>query len=504
MLSAEPNSAAQLMVRSRVRASGTRARHEGTAIVLSVAAFLLVALPLPYLLRFDHSHVVTAGILAALLVALSFYSERGAITASMVFLAILGDYRRYSGYFAGFPKNDPLLLVAPAVALFLLAHALLRGRSAPATAVARLVLGLMLLMLVEVFNPAQGGLQVGFAGALIYLAPLLWFWVARSYASVAFAETFTFGMVMAIGAAATALGLYQTYFGLLPFEQQWVEQIGYQALYISDEVVRAIGFFSSSAEYQRYLIVVTVTTVALWLTTRSRLILLLPLFLLAIFLSAARGPVIMVVLGAGVVWAISARNVRAWAPRLAVAAALGGAALMAVLLLLQSSSIGGRVAPLIERQVGGLLDPGNLEKSTAKGHLQMIADGLLSGITSPAGEGLGATTFAAEKYGARSRNAEVDIANLMISVGVLGGLLYLVIVLGVLWKALRWWRVERAPYALVMVGILVATLGGWLIGGEYSVAALLWFQIGLMDRLSRESELARRRSLVRACEAGRA
>jgi hypothetical protein len=468
---------------------------------VSVGVLMLVTLPLPYLLRFDQLHVVTAAIVAVTLAALSFYSQRGAIAATMVFLALLGDYRRYAGYFAGFPKNDPLLLVAPAVALFLLAHALLRGRSSPPTLLARLVLGLMLLMLVEVFNPLQGGLQIGLAGALIYLAPLLWFWVARSYASLPFAEAFTFRVVLSVGVAATALGLYQTYLGLLPFEQQWLEQIGYQALYISDEVVRAIGFFNSSAEYQRYLVIVAVTTIALWLTTRSRVIVLLPLFLLAIFLSAARGPVVMVVLGAVAVWAISARSVHSWIPRLAVATALGGAALIGLLLFLQTSSFSGRVAPLVERQVGGLLDPGNLEKSTASGHLQMIRDGLVTGITSPAGEGLGATTFAAEKYGARARNAEVDIANLMISVGVLGGVLYLIIVLGALWRAVKWWQIERTPYALVMVGTLVGTLGGWLIGGEYSVAALLWFQIGLMDRLARDGERARHRSRAYALSA---
>jgi hypothetical protein len=497
MLSAEHPTEALVSVRPRVPASAARARPEGTAIALCVAVFLLVSLPLPYLLRFDHTHVVTSTLLATVLLALSFYSQQGAITATMVFLAILGDYRRYCSYFAGFPKNDPLLLVAPAVALFLLGHALFRDRTAPPTALSRLLLGLMLLMLVEVFNPVQGDLQVGLAGALIYLAPLLWFWVGRAYASAAFAEAFTFRMVIAVGTAATLLGLYQAHFGLLPFEQQWVEQVGYQALYISDEVVRAIGFFSSSAEYQRYLVIVAVTTVALWLTTRSRLIILLPFFLLAIFLSAARGPVIMVVLGAIAAWAVSARSVLSWVPRLAVATALGAVALIGLLLFLQSNSFSGRVAPLVERQVSGLLDPGNLEKSTATGHLQMIKDGLIAGVTAPAGEGLGATTFAAEKYGAKSRNAEVDFANLMISVGLLGGVLYLAIVFGVLWRALNWWRTERTRYALVMVGTLVGTLGGWLIGGEYSVAALVWFQIGLMDRLARDGEFVRRRTRLR-------
>ena len=214
-------------------------------------------------------------------------------------------------------------------------------------------------------------------------------------------------------------------------------------------------------------------------------------------MSAARGPVLMVVLGSVTVWAISARSVISWLPRLAAAAIIGGVGLVGLLVFLQGSSFGGRVAPLVERQVGGLLDPGNQEKSTATGHLQMIRDGLIAGVTNPAGEGLGITTAAAEKYGKGTRSAEVDFANLMISVGILGGVLYAIIGLTVLGRALRWWRIERQPYALLMVGILIATAGGWLIGGEYSVAALLWFQIGLMDRLSREGDLARRRSRAR-------
>jgi len=465
-------------------------------MLLCLGALVLVASPLPYLLRFDHDHVITSVILIVTLAALSFYSQRGAIAATMVFLAVLGDYRRYAGFFQGYPLSDPLLVVAPAVALLLLTQSLMRGRLAPPTALSRLVLGLVALMVIEMFNPIQGGIQVGVAGALFYLAPLLWFWVGRSYASLAFAEAFAFRVVLAVGVAATLLGMYQTYFGLLGFEQQWVERIGYQSLYISDEVVRAIGFFSSSAEYQRYLVIVAVTTVVMWLTLRSRLIVLLPLFLVAIFLSAARGPVLMVVLGSVTVWAISARSVISWLPRLAVAATIGGVGLVGLLVFLQGSSFGGRVAPLVERQVGGLLDPGNQEKSTATGHLQMIRDGLIAGVMNPAGEGLGITTAAAEKYGKGTRSAEVDFANLMISVGILGGVLYAIIGLTVLGRTLRWWRIEREPYALLMVGVLVATAGGWLIGGEYSVAALLWFQIGLTDRLSRESDLARRRSRV--------
>jgi len=463
-----------------------------------VAVLIVVAAPLPYLLRFDHEHYITAVILALTLGTCSFYSQRGAIVATMIFLAVLGDYRRYAGYFQGYPSSDPLLLVAPAIALLLLGQALLRGRSTRQTTLSGLVLASMLLMVVEMFNPQQGGIGIGLAGGLFYLAPLLWFWVARAFASMEFADRFTRWVVVGVGTAAMLLGLYQTRFGLFPFEQQWVDQRGYGALYIAEEVVRAIGFFGSSAEYLRYLVVTTVTVFALWLTTRSRLVILLPMFMAAIFLSAARGPVVMVLLGTALVWAVSARSVMSWLPRLGVATAIAVMALLATLTVLKTSSLEGRIAPLVERQVEGLLDPTNPEKSTAVGHLGMIEEGFMAGLTNPAGVGLGATTQAADKYGARTRNAEFDLANLMISVGLLGGVLYVIIVFTVLARAVSWWRDQRRSYALVVLGCLVATVGNWLIGGEYSAAALLWFQIGLMDSLSLQDRRVGRGSRAHA------
>jgi hypothetical protein len=65
--------------------------------------------------------------------------------------------------------------------------------------------------------------------------------------------------------------------------------------------------------------------------------------------------------------------------------------------------------------------------------------------------------------------------------------LYVAIVITVVWSAVRWWNAERSDLALATVGIVTVTLGGWLIGGEYSMAAIVWFCIGAMDRLSAEA-----------------
>jgi hypothetical protein len=473
-------------------------------LAASIALLLLVALPLPYLLRFDHSHSITAVVLTLTLAACSFYSLRGAIAATIVFVAVLGDYRRYAGSLEGYPQSDPLLLVAPAIALFLLGQALLRRRSVPASALSLMVSAFMLLMVVEMFNPEQGGISVGIAGALFYLAPLLWFWVGRIYASEDFFGLFVFRVLLGIGILATAWGLYQTAFGLLRFEQQWVEAVGYGALSISNEVTRAIGFFTSSAEYQRCLLMTAAIAIAAWLTKRSIVVLLVPVICVAIFLSAARGPVIFFMLSAIVTWAVSARSALAWAPRLLIASAVGGALLVATLLSLSATSFSARVAPLVNRQVEGLLDPTNPEKSTATGHAQYIVEGLKSGFTSPAGLGLGATTLAASKYGGQAASTEFDLSNVMLSLGILGGVLYEVIVVTVLVTALRWWSIARSPAGLAVLGVSVATLGSWLIGGEYSMVAIIWFCIGAMDRLYGQAVRDRRQRKRNAYSGGHA
>jgi len=461
---------------------------------LAIGVLAAVALPLPYLLRFDRSHIVTATVLGFVLCGLALYSRRAGIFAALTLLLFLGDYRRFVSYFEGYPTSDPLLLVAPAAALFLFASALLDRRLSLGSGLARLVAVLMTLMVLGMFNPLQGNLQVGIAGALFYLVPLFWFWIGRAYATTELVEHLSLRVVVPVGVLAAAWGLYQTYFGLLSFEQHWVEQVGYGALYISEEVVRAIGFFNSSAEYQRYLLVTAVTLLAAGLARRSKLVLLLPIVLLAVFLAAARGPVLMFAGAAVVLWAISARSSVTWLPRFVIATAVAAAVLIGLLTFLQTMSFGERVDALVSRQVEGLLDPANEETSTARGHLQMIADGLVAGVMQPAGQGLGITTIAAAKYGSGIVNAEVDFANIMLALGLIGGLVYLAIISTVLLKALRWWRRERHVAALVTVGILFVTFGGWLIGGEYSMAALVWFYIGAMDRLVADGHLQRKRS----------
>jgi hypothetical protein len=112
----------------------------------------------------------------------------------------------------------------------------------------------------------------------------------------------------------------------------------------------------------------------------------------------------------------------------------------------------------------------------------LASQGLMKGIMSPAGKGLGSTTIAATKYGEGVYSAEVDLANMFYSLGVLGGLLYFSVIVATLAAAISLWKTRREVVQLAMLGIVLCTVASWLLGGEYAVDALVWFTVGCIDR----------------------
>src|SRR5262249_53572899 len=142
-----------------------RPAHTGLTLLM----FALVALPLPVILRFDHEHYLTSALLAAVLSGLSLWSRTGGILATLAYLTFLGDFRRYAGFLQGYPFSDPLLLVGPVAAFFLAALVFVDGKTQRVSTLGLLVAMFSMLMVTEIFNPEQGGISVGLAGALFYL-----------------------------------------------------------------------------------------------------------------------------------------------------------------------------------------------------------------------------------------------------------------------------------------------------------------------------------------------
>jgi hypothetical protein len=349
-----------------------------------------------------------------------------------------------------------------------------------------LIIALTVLMALEVFNPAQGGLTVGFAGILFYVIPISWYWIGQAFGSPEFLYKLLRRIVVPLAVLAAILGLIQTLYGFLHFESLWFHLTGAGSIYVENRR-RAFGFFVSPAEYCMYLTVEIVVVISPLLIGKFRIeSIALPLLCVAVFLFGGRGPLITVIVSICVIWAITARNARLAILRFGAAVALCGVGLVFALRGLQNADVSEQIRPFVDRNVQLVSDP---SQTTAGIHWEMFAEGIKEGLKHPLGSGLGATTPAAGRYGGTGGNSEIDVSNMFITLGVLGGVLYVVIVGWTLYVGFSYFQLSHSLIALFVAGILILLIAQWSSGGMYSLAALVWFCIGSIDR-ARQSRLS--------------
>ncbi len=458
-------------------------RRTWVAYGLSIVGAVLLSM----LVVGGHTRVAITLAFVIPLIALATVHIRAGILAAFVYLVFMGDLRRLLIPMIGWSGQDPLLMVGPVFVIFLAGYAFASRSVQLDTPLAVGVLALMVVMILQIFNPAQGGLIVGVGGALFYLIPLLWFWIGRTYATQAFMQTLLLKVLLPLAVVAAALGYYQTFFGYLPYQLEWYNTAGYTALG-SLGIQAPISLFSSSTAYAAFLNIAMVVVLAVMF--RKKTVAPLPLFALlfiAMFLIGSRGPVAKLLFTAAGMWAVLGQNKKTWIVRGVFALVLGIAGL--TWSLSQVSSVGGnaRVEHRVNRQVEGLLGATE-EGSSATNHLNMMVIGVTSAFREPLGYGLGATTKAARKFGGNMRTSESDIGDVAISTGLVGLLVYLIIIYLVLSTAVRHWTASRTVVSLAVLGLLALSFSGWLQGGRYAIYPILWLCIGWLDRAANQKK----------------
>jgi len=446
-------------------------------VVFAVAAWVLFGS------QDGQRDILTVTIFGSLFMLIA-YSPAVGFPALLVFLSFLGGVRRWLIPVFGWPQNDPLLLVAPLIAILFFINLLPTRRLPTVKGLPRLLNILLALMILEIVNPLQGGIAVGIAGALFYVVPVMWFYLGRLNATPALLQRL-FSVTIAISILAAIYGLYQNWFGFSASEEEWVKITHLQALHVG-KGVRAFAFFTFPAEYDFFLCLGIVLLWVAFLRRKYLALLPIPLLGLAVFFASGRGPVVSTLATCVALWAIQGRSLKAWLPRGALALVLAVAGLVLSLQQAQQIQFSSQTQALVSHQTNGLLDPTNAKTSTAGVHSGMILGGFASGFKTPIGAGLGATTIAAQKFGAGEGSTELDMSNMFVSLGFIGGFLYLAIVGLILVTAVRYWHQARSGVALGIVGILFLLFGQWLNGGQYSIAFLIWFCIGGLDRLARQ------------------
>jgi len=420
---------------------------------------------------------------------------RAAAVATLLWLPFVALIRRLLIAEAGWIQNDPLLLVGPVVALFLCYRIfVVERRPLAPDRLSKLVVLLLVIAFFGVFNPfGVGGVLGGLAGLIYVGVPLLWFLIGRETANRRTVTRLMYAVVI-ISVGIGAYGLYQTEFGPLPqWDADWFHITGFSGVTAGSSGVGATQFrpwatFSSSSEYSAYIAIALIFALAMVYHRRPAVAIAMPFLALAAFLAGGRSVMALILLTGVLLTALRTRNVTiALAVAVLGIGATYGAAIVAGPRLDRAAGLSGD--PKVERQVGGLLHPLDPNESTFLLHWDAAISGIRLGIRNPVGLGTGASNLGSRVSGGEGqRGTDNDIGDVFVSTGLVGGMVFIAIIVMSLRKVFRrYLRGRPDPLIFAVAGILVVNLGQWLQGGHYAASPLMWFLLGWAVKPTKET-----------------
>jgi hypothetical protein len=458
------------------------ARHFGwlvAAAVLAIGLLLGYAIASPALAR-----IVLGVAVSGLLVAWVFIDRDKAIPAVVVYLVLLGALRRWLSFELGSLSNaDPLLAVGPLVTAALFLVAARRGAFRERNKLTSVVLLITVLGVVGAVNPLQGSLAAALPGMVIFLVPILWFWIGRTLVDDRKLAQ-VYAIVGGLAVLAAVYGIAQSVGFFFSFDQFWVDAVQdtYVSIKVGRGVVRGFGFASSAAEYGKLLGLAVAIYGARFLTRRNGSRLVYPALGLvlgvALLLSALRTTTVLTVVACG---ALYGAQKGASITRVLCLGVAGVIVLVLGLSLLGPRFGEDNVGVLVERQVSGLSDPLNPGESTLGQHGNLVVRAVQGAITTPTGQGTATITIAGKKFG-ESQAGDMDAADAAIAFGVVGIYAYVMLC----WRlGLRAYTVavrRRDWLALAALGVGIVSSLQWLNGGLYTIGPLAWMTFGWLDR----------------------
>lgn len=180
------------------------------------------------------------------------YSLEAGMLAMMMFEPLRGFLRRAQFIFVEYTTADPIHLVTPL--LTVLAFTILlwkrRERIFFGIPLALPVSVLGIIFFIQIFNPSQGGLFVGFSGAMFILLPMAWFYFGREMKTELMPTALC--LIVVMGLIGSIHGLYQIMVGYPEFETYWIQNTDHYESIAVGHVTRAIATFNSAEEWGRY------------------------------------------------------------------------------------------------------------------------------------------------------------------------------------------------------------------------------------------------------------
>jgi hypothetical protein len=441
--------------------------------------------------------LVLGGFGSVMLFCLMISLEAGLI-AMMIFEPLRGFLRRAQYLYLTYSQSDPIHIVTPVVTLLAFAVVLQRHRLRLfyQSRLAGLVSLLAAIYFVQIFNPLQGGLSVGFSGAMFVLIPLLWFYFAQVI-KPEFLLT-AFRIIVVLGLITSLYGLYQLSFGFPAFEQYWIDNTDFYNSISVGKVERALATFSSAEEWGRYVEIGALIAFGFAAQAANRLqrggwIICGGVLTLMLLFTGQRTAMFGLILGFLVLVLTGARTWRAALSRglllLAPALLIGVLAKAPTNDDMMDHGDDERAKALLSHTARGTLDPTKEESlnERLKNWTYLATDVI---PYRPLGLGVGATSVGAWRYGGASETDLPPIDSYFISSVLTCGIPTVLLLIWILFKATSMsWRSFRAAEpgsAEARLWRIAATIMPVLILNNmfgntftlYSVAPFGWLLVG--------------------------
>ncbi|HEY6230144.1 MAG TPA: O-antigen ligase family protein [Pyrinomonadaceae bacterium] len=195
-------------------------------------------------------------ILAALFLLMAtplLVSLEAGLAAMILFEPFRGLIRRAQYLIVDYSQLDPIHLLTPLVTLLALAKLVQRYRLniLRATPLAAAVSLLAAIFVVQIFNPLQGSLMIGFSGAMLILVPVSWFYFGQTVGP-RFMRT-ALQLIVVLGIVTSLYGVYQLIWGYPQFERYWLENVEFYVSIGVGHVKRPLATFTNAEEWGRYI-----------------------------------------------------------------------------------------------------------------------------------------------------------------------------------------------------------------------------------------------------------
>ncbi len=425
-------------------------------------------------------------VLSALILFFSTLNYRRGMYFFLSYLIIMPFLRRVVYISQARIVNDPILVIPDImfiimIMLYWLFNSNYIMRFITKDKLTKVYMVFILLCILLVFNPLQGGILIGLAGAKLFILPALWFFIGLGLTKEDYRKLMWFLLIT--GTLTSVYSIYQYLFGFTSFELKWAREIDL-SLRIQ-EVLRPFSVFAGVSDAARYFQLAGGLAFMFMSSSIHPLLsfIMLSLSVTALILTVSRSAVFAFLFSIGVFIMWRGESIRR-------------IIFHCVILLLAVLSIYGVIPeeykknPSISERTfathlqAGLLSPVKEQSVQVRFEAWKNIPNLL--LKAPFGYGIGSITLAAHRYGGFLFYTESSYFGIWGATGILGGLIftYLLYLMFKYLIELYVWSNDKEFFRIV-IGFVSGMFASMIIAellNFYAVVPFFWLTLGWIVR----------------------